>query len=1664
MNKTRIFSSLLIGLTTVALASSGFAATPKTWAESYGVGAYDSAGKPGTAGQSSSGADVPREMAQMPDGGFVVVGQVKFPRLQTEGNTEGCVVRFAADGAILWQRDLHQLNDRSDRGAPGFVYNVKTDASGNIFIAGGKGNVDNGGQVPFVAKFSPAGDLVWQNGLPKTTGKAEYFGLRDYEAGAAPVGFMSLTNDGGVLLPLYQQRPNSAYATYGLAKFNGDGSLAFYKVIEGPQQYPSVGPAVQSRDGSRYVMAIAYPVTTNPQVGAVNGTMLLVYDAGGNLIAQHGFPSLVENEGETPVSLVTTADGGFASLSIRGAAGTGLMLRKFNADASAASLARLINVTPNSNGSYAALIGSSLAQTADGGFLIGGHTSVYGTADDNMLMKVSAVGALEFVSLLGGPKGEGDYSANIREGTGFAIPASDGGYAFTIATRSYNTGVLAEQPDWWVGKTDANRKIRNFAGRMIDHTLSSFTLSGSSQAATEFTAFKDPDYTYAAVTSPGPQFAVLDPGTFEAPYQPNLQIQASGPRIISAPTAEAIINQHFGVQVVAAFFDEGKTLTYSATGLPAGFAIDPNTGIIYGVARPGSETTTPFLIEVQATDGTETATGTLRLTISAGAPVFRVNGADKPTGEAVIDKPLQFTADYAGRLAGQKVTLQASTDGSAWNDLATGLAGFMTFDASQDRYVLNTTSYPQESAVRFRVRVVVPSRADVFSNEVGPFNLASSKGRAGQTVFRVVRNGLRADYDFRATQISPAPGVALRVQASYSPGTEGSWVDITNTSGSDASGMKSDDAMHFSLAMNNIKAASGVYFRAVGAANGYVDSLSNIVGPYNLIAATPPQVTIVTPTNGADPANPAGLDQNADGTAVVSISVRATANTYPIKTLSVAFDGNIIGTYNNAPSGELYTVNYQTDRSGDHVIEAIAFDDHGVAGRAATAQYIRIGPPIATSPEAASAADRTANDVAVRHELFTVAKSGGDWDDSSTWKDSRGNPGIPGAADFVAIGSSSVVLHSAAVYAMSINGGRIIGPGQLQINNMLTINGGSFDSFVNLTIKAGAVCQLNNAGDVKVDGLLQNRGTMNVHGARGLTGISDFLNTGTVTFQKVLLSSEQIAANLPLGLRAIEATNINLSGKVGQSFVGPAVKLLTPNSTPLIAPTSGRLVSNPGGALISPGGAGILGENASGLISNDGGGILGENSSGVISNDGGSLISHDGGSVISNDGGSLISHDGGSLISNDGGGFKIASPTGRASRNAQAASSSTGLVISGGEVDLTGIVLEGPVTIDAGVLSGSGIVAGNLTNNGGFISPGHSPGTLTVLGNFQQAANGTLVMEVLGAEPGRFDRLQVRGTAALGGALEFRTINGYVPLPDDPFNPVSYASVTGTFAKVSSNIQFAVNPTGVIAILDPNKPNPKTGQPLNIATRMGVQAGDNVLIAGFIVSGPSGSTKKVLIRGIGPSLAQFGLAGTLSDPLLELHKSDGTVTNDNWQQGDTTQIPNGFAPGDSRESAIVVTLTPGSYSAVLKGAHGETGVGIAEVYDLDPASPAQLANIATRGFINTGDDVMIGGFIVGGTTPAKILVRVVGPTLTDFGVPGALADPTLELHDSNGSTISNDDWRETQETEIIATTIPPTKNAEPAIVATLVPGNYTAVVRGKNNTTGVGLVEAYNLQ
>jgi hypothetical protein len=265
---------------------------------------------------------------------------------------------------------------------------------------------------------------------------------------------------------------------------------------------------------------------------------------------------------------------------------------------------------------------------------------------------------------------------------------------------------------------------------------------------------------------------------------------------------------------------------------------------------------------------------------------------------------------------------------------------------------------------------------------------------------------------------------------------------------------------------------------------------------------------------------------------------------------------------------------------------------------------------------------------------------------------------------------------------------------------------------------------------------------------------------------------------------------------------------------------------------------------------------------------------------------------------------------------------------------------------------------------------------------------------------------------------------------------------------------------------------PPASRLLNISTRMQVQTDDNRLIAGFIVTGTD--PKKVIIRGIGPSLS--GVNGTLADPVLELHRGDTTIaTNDNWKlksdgtsqeaEVEATKV----APSNDSESAIVATLNPGSYTAILAGKNGGTGVGVVELYDLDQGTNSELGNISTRGFVGTNDSVLIGGVIVGGGAAdgkATVLVRAIGPSLGSSG----LIDPTLELHDTNGTAIAtNDNWKTndqsqaSQELQIKSTTIPPANDSESAIVATLSPSAYTAVVRGKNGGTGLAVVEVYNL-
>jgi len=365
------------------------------------------------------------------------------------------------------------------------------------------------------------------------------------------------------------------------------------------------------------------------------------------------------------------------------------------------------------------------------------------------------------------------------------------------------------------------------------------------------------------------------------------------------------------------------------------------------------------------------------------------------------------------------------------------------------------------------------------------------------------------------------------------------------------------------------------------------------------------------------------------------------------------------------------------------------------------------------------------------------------------------------------------------------------------------------------------------------------------------------------------------------------------------------------------------------------------------------------------------------------------------------------------------------------------------VTQDFGTVGGlppfvTGVVYRDLNNNG-FYDPGEGVGGVTVT---VSNSNSYAV------------------TASSGGYA--------VPVPGNGSYTVTFSggSVPTTQQNVSvinsQNVKADYIVTGSTTPTPTPTATPGPGAPrlANISTRAVVGTNANVLIGGFIVTGTQ--SKKVIVRGIGPSLP---LPGSLLDPTLELHDSSGAViaSNDNWgQSANSAEIAvSGVAPTNPSESAILISLAPGSYTAILSGANQTTGIAVVEVYDLDGTADSKLANISTRAFVQDGDNILIGGLIVVGQSAADTIVRAIGPSLP---VPGAMADPTLELRDANGVLLaSNDNWRSTQETAIIATGVAPTRDAESAIVISFSPGTYTAIVRGANGTTGVAVVEVYQL-
>ncbi|HWM24962.1 MAG TPA: hypothetical protein VNP98_09055 [Chthoniobacterales bacterium] len=384
---------------------------------------------------------------------------------------------------------------------------------------------------------------------------------------------------------------------------------------------------------------------------------------------------------------------------------------------------------------------------------------------------------------------------------------------------------------------------------------------------------------------------------------------------------------------------------------------------------------------------------------------------------------------------------------------------------------------------------------------------------------------------------------------------------------------------------------------------------------------------------------------------------------------------------------------------------------------------------------------------------------------------------------------------------------------------------------------------------------------------------------------------------------------------------------------------------------------------------------------------------------------------------------------------------------------------------DVWLMSADGFVRVNLTNNpAGDHEPVWSPdGTKIAFASGRAGNDEVYVMNSNGSNPTNLTQSPLEdffpAWSPDGAKIAFTSLrDGNVEIYVMDADGSNQTRLTNNPATDLAPDWQRISPSG-----------PPAAQALNLSTRLRVQTGDNIGIGGFIITGSA--LKHVLIRAIGPSLAGLGVPNTLADPVLELNGPAGfaTITNNDWRDDPVQEAlieVSGIAPTNDLESAIDANLVPGAYTAVVRGNDNTVGAALIEVYDLGQAAASKLANISTRAFVSTGNDIVIAGFILGnGSASDRIVVRGIGPSLADFGVPDVLANPTLELRDSNGALlIANNDWQDdpVQASEINAAGLAPTNALESGIAATLPPGLYTTLLAGLNNGTGNGVVEVYD--
>jgi hypothetical protein len=377
------------------------------------------------------------------------------------------------------------------------------------------------------------------------------------------------------------------------------------------------------------------------------------------------------------------------------------------------------------------------------------------------------------------------------------------------------------------------------------------------------------------------------------------------------------------------------------------------------------------------------------------------------------------------------------------------------------------------------------------------------------------------------------------------------------------------------------------------------------------------------------------------------------------------------------------------------------------------------------------------------------------------------------------------------------------------------------------------------------------------------------------------------------------------------------------------------------------------------------------------------------------------------------------------------------------DIDLNG---DGPTANDVGDQDSG---PNNLQNFPVIVSVVRNPGETAVSGGLNSTAATAFTLQFFANGPPSAPGQRLLGTKT--GV----TTNSAGDVSFQFAFPVATAAdefITATATDPNGNTSEFFPPNGAVELA-------------NISTRGNVGTGDSILIGGVILN--SGAAKRTfLIRALGPSL---NISGALANPQIEVRASDGTLVghNDNWRDSQQQQIiATGAAPTNDQEAAIVLPLPGESYTVQVSGVNGATGIAAVEVYALGSGSGdvKEFRNISTRGNVGTGDNVLIGGTIVQGSAWQRVIVRAIGPDLAGAGVPGSLQDPMLELHDAEGTLVaSNDNWRSDQEQEILASGLAPQDDRDSAILTTLLPTRYTAIVRGKSGATGIGLVEIYKL-